>query len=465
MNQRPRFVARIHRASSIACLALASALCVRAQSLQPPTVATLQDLRGLAAVSALSNTPEGRNTLVANLRVTGGIETGKIRQPTLLPFSGQEQLALSDAYAPGHNLAQPSDGLGTSLAAAYLSHFHAIDREHATPLSPALERLVRYALATTGGHSNAAKFFFGNGTLDGRTPVSAEARAIYTDVHGSPDPFGRAYSFPAGSVGADPNGDSRPFQTEPDFKHYAGIDYLGTPATNDEYDHGKLMDLTGNPSYPSGHTTNGYTGALLLALLVPSRYQQMITRGAEYGNDRIIVGAHYAMDVLGGRTLALHDMAHLLANDPAYVQQQPNETTAAIGDFQAALGAARVELNTLLQASCGQKVEICATRDTGRFRHAHANERFYAATQDYGLGIAHSETAGIKEDVAQIAPEAGYLLTTAFPNLSLQMADRILTETEGPGGGFLDDGSSFGLYSRIDLYTAAGVAAALARTQ
>jgi hypothetical protein len=36
-----------------------------------------------------------------------------------------------------------------------------------------------------------------------------------------------------------------------------------------------------------------------------------------------------------------------------------------------------------------------------------------------------------------------------------------LTETEGPGGGFLDDGSAFGVYSRIDLYTAAGRAAAL----
>ena len=27
------------------------------------------------------------------------------------------------------------------------------------------------------------------------------------------------------------------------------------------------------------------------------------------------------MDVLGGRTLATYDMAHLLANDPAYVGQ------------------------------------------------------------------------------------------------------------------------------------------------
>ena len=59
------------------------------------------------------------------------------------------------------------------------------------------------------------------------------------------------------------------------------------------------------------------------------------------------------------------------------------------------------------------------------------------------------------EDVGALAPEAGYLLTVAFPKLSLEEANRILTETEGPGGGFLDDGSAFGVYSRLNLYAAA----------
>ena len=66
------------------------------------------------------------------------------------------------------------------------------------------------------------------------------------------------------------------------------------------------------------------------------------------------------------------------------------------------------------------------------------------------------------EDVGSLAPEAGYLLTIAFPSLTLKQADQILTETEGPGGGFLDDGSSFGVYSRLNLYAAAGRAAAVA---
>ena len=50
----------------------------------------------------------------------------------------------------------------------------------------------------------------------------------------------------------------------------------------------------------------------------------------------------------------------------------------------------------------------------------------------------------------------------AFPLLTLEQANKILTEIEGRGGGFLDDESSFGMYSRLNLYAAAGRAAHVA---
>jgi hypothetical protein len=202
----------------------------------------------------------------------------------------------------------------------------------------------------------------------------------------------------------------------------------------------------------------------------------MVVRAAEYGNDRIIVGAHYAMDVLGGRTLATYDLAHLLANDPAYMNRPLRDVAMAtatsapqvpetIGDFRAAVASARTDLTKALEAACGDTVAACAGQDTGRFNAPAMNEAFYASTQTYGLGVAHREMADKVEDVAALAPEAGYLLTVAFPKLSLEEANRILTETEGPGGGFLDDGSSFGVYSRLNLYAAAGRAATLARAK
>jgi hypothetical protein len=184
----------------------------------------------------------------------------------------------------------------------------------------------------------------------------------------------------------------------------------------------------------------------------------MIARGAEYGNDRILVGAHYAMDVMGGRTLATYDLAHLLANDPAYVGQ-PLQGVPPIKDFQAAIAAARAETIKVLQAACGKTIAECAHEDTGRFNSPAANEAFYASTETYDLPVVYAANAHQVEDVGKLAPEAGYLLKLAFPALTLEQADQILTETEGPGGGFLDNGTPFGVYSRLNLYAAAGRAA------
>lgn len=424
------------------------------------STADMAVLKGLSPVSALSNTPDGRAALGANYAVTGGIQTGAIRQPTLLPFEEQQQQALRDSFITSGNLSELADGLGTTLGSAYVARAHYIDRKRFTSLSQSVADLIAYANATTAAHSSAGKYFFANETTDGKTPVSPAALSILTDISGSPDIFGKSYGRPAGSPDAGKYGDSRPFQTEATTEHIVGMDYFNVPADNTVYNRGPMSDLTNSPSYPSGHTTYGYTGSLLLALLVPERYQQMITRAAEYGNDRILMGAHYAMDVIGGRTLAMYDMAHLLANDPDYIDQK-RKAAPSVSGFRVSIQAARADIATTLQSACGDVIETCASEDIGRFSDNAANASFYAATQTYGLPIVHPKQAGIVEDVTKLANEAGYLLVVAFPSLTLEQADQILTETEGPGGGFLDDGSPFGVYSRINLYVAAGRALAI----
>jgi hypothetical protein len=415
------------------------------------TVTDLAALKGLAPIAMLAKTPGGNEALASNYVVTGGLQNGTLRQADLLPFADQQQQALRDAFITGANLAELADGLGTTLGSAYLARAHYIDPSHFTSLSPAVASVIATAVATSGANSGSAKCFFANATTNGKTPVSAEAMKILQEMGGDTDIFGKSYGLPAGSPGADSYGNSRPFQTEPSIAPIVGPDYFNVPADNLVYSRGPLMNLVDSPSFPSGHTTYGYTGALLLAILVHERYQQMIVRGAEYGNDRILVGAHYAMDVIGGRTLALYDMAHLLADDPAYVNQ----------DFQAAIRAARADMVAALAAACGKSAAEGAREDTGRFSNAAADEAFYDSTQTYGLAIVYPENADKIEDVGKLTPEAGRLLTAAFPSLTLEQADRILTETEGPGGGFLDNGSAFGVYSRLNLYAAAGRAAAL----
>ena len=440
-------------------LALIAACALAPLAAGAQTANNLVALKGLAPFTALPNSAPGQAALAANFAVTGGVQTGLLRRPTLLPFADQQQQALKDVFITAGDLADLADGLGTTLGAAYVARAHYIDRARFTNVSQAVADVIAYGLSTSGADSNSGKYFFANATTDGKTPVADAAAAILNEEKGATDVFGAAYGRPRGAPGADAYGDSRPFQTEPNFVAFAGPDYFNVPSDNVVYNRGPAMNLVDSPSFPSGHTTYGYTGALLLALLTPERYREMVARGAEYGDDRIIVGAHYAMDVIAGRTLATYDVAHLIANDPAYLGQTLRGAPA-LADFAAALKAARADLVAALQAGCGDAIAACARQDTGRFNDSAADAAFVAATQTYGLPVVYPKAAETTEDVATRAPEAGYLLTTAYPSLSLAEADQILTETEGPGGGFLDDGASpFGLYSRLNLYAAASLAA------
>jgi hypothetical protein len=427
------------------------------------TATNMAALRGLAPASALANTAAGRAALAANFAITGSIQNGTLPQPTLLAFPEQQQQALRDSFITAGNATQLADGLGSNLGRVWqsLASYTSTDDGRTTSftnVSPAVAGLIGFAIATTSSDSGSAKFFFANATTNGRKQVSIEALAVLKEVNGITDFFGAAHHLPAGSPGADIYGNSRPFQTESRFTTIVGKDFFGVESSNIAYLRGPAQDLVDNPSFPSGHTNYGYTESLLLALMVPQRYQQMITRAAEYGNDRIIVGAHYALDVLAGRTLALYDVAHLLANRPGYVGTRRGG--AQINDFRQALAAARPDVTKALEAGCGGTITTCARQDHSRFADAGRNGTFYAVTQRYGLPVVFAQNAAGTEDVARLAPEAGYLLIAAFPYLTLAQADDILTATEGPGGGFLDNGSEFGIYSRLDLYRAAQQATA-----
>jgi hypothetical protein len=426
----------------------------------------LAAIGGLVPVTALANSPEGQAALNANFKVTGAIQDGSARQPLLLPWPGAQEQALKDAFITFSNANALADALGSKLGGAYQAATACTMPEgsrapHCADLSPAVAKLIGYAVITTEKDAGAGKFFFANATTDGKTPAPPELIKAMSAIGGKPDMFGRAYNLPAGSPGANPFGNSRPFQTEPHLTPIEAPDFFGQPSNNAAYLRGPAQDLTKSPSYPSGHTAYGFTESLLLALLAPERYAQMVVRAAEYGNSRIIVGAHYAMDVVGGRTVALYDLAQLLANKPGYVGVERRSTK--IDDFRAAVAEAKVEFDKVLSAPCGGPVSGCISGDSSRFADPERDEKFYNATQTYDLGVVFKQNADKKEDVAKLAPEAGYLLTVAYPKLTLEVADEILTETEGPGGGFLDDGSAFGVYSRLDLYHAALKAAAVQR--
>ena len=89
-----------------------------------------------------------------------------------------------------------------------------------------------------------------------------------------------------------------------------------TPIPQDE------EKLKTNSSYPSGHTTMGWGIALVLAEINPSRQDEILKRGYEYGESRVIVGFHYQSDVDSARILTSALINRLHANEAFTVQLQ-----------------------------------------------------------------------------------------------------------------------------------------------
>jgi acid phosphatase (class A) len=97
--------------------------------------------------------------------------------------------------------------------------------------------------------------------------------------------------------------------------------------------------------YPSGHTTLGWTWALVLADALPDRATAILARGRAYGDSRFICGAHNESAVEGGKLSAGATMA-VVRTTPAY---------------QADLAAARSELQALQSDPASAKPTGCDT--------------------------------------------------------------------------------------------------------
>lgn len=83
-------------------------------------------------------------------------------------------------------------------------------------------------------------------------------------------------------------------------KHYMRVRPF---ARVNEHVAGEFDDEEGlrkNGSYPSGHTAHGWGAALAMAEMLPECQDTILRRGFEYGQSRVIVGAHWQSDVNAG---------------------------------------------------------------------------------------------------------------------------------------------------------------------
>lgn len=81
-------------------------------------------------------------------------------------------------------------------------------------------------------------------------------------------------------------------------------------------------------SYPSGHSTLGYSLGMTLAVLIPEKSQVFMARASDYAYSRVVCGSHYPSDTQASQALAASLVTSLLKNP----------------DFQAKVTAAHAEL-------------------------------------------------------------------------------------------------------------------------
>jgi acid phosphatase (class A) len=106
-------------------------------------------------------------------------------------------------------------------------------------------------------------------------------------------------------------------------------------------------ELDNSYDYPSGHTTSGWTWALILAELAPDRATRILARGRAYGQSRMICGAHNESAVEAGWLTADATMA-VVRTRPAY---------------QADAAAARAEIEQLRHNPAAPRPSACETEE------------------------------------------------------------------------------------------------------
>ena len=154
--------------------------------------------------------------------------------------------------------------------------------------------------------------------------------------------------------------------------------------------------ITGS-SFPSGHTWEGFKFASLMAMIYPERGDEIYARALQYGESRVILGAHFPLDTMASRVGQYFYTAQYLKDE----------------DIVREVVRLAREARSEAQISCDMALlQHCLTREGSPVRDAYAAQGdavgYYGQTSNTRLGV----------DVADIPYDANYLLRLRFPYMT-----------------------------------------------
>lgn len=199
----------------------------------------------------------------------------------------------------------------------------------------------------------------------------------------------------------------------------------------------KSSTPTTDGGFPSGHAAEATRNAMGMAYVLPERYQQIVARGLELGENRVLAGMHSPLDVMGGRVQAQAVGAANLIADGAATR------AAAVAQAHATMLA----LTHTTDATFAAYAES-GTPDNDRFSDYAANKANYVRRMTYGLA-----QTGATNLPASVPKGAEVLLESRLPYLS-DAQRRVVLKTTAIASGYpvLDDPEGWG---RLNLFAAA----------
>ncbi len=405
---------------------------------------TIEATELISGFSQLNNSEAGRNVLAENLNTSIAINNHASDTQRARAVSDNTIAALIGSMSNGLLVA---NALGPKMYDVFSAHNDINAATYsATTFSKNFAALFNQVNALIQADSSFAKNYYANGSANGNPAMPAAGISL---------PTGGVYNvYDLAYLPTEENrntvGNSRPVQVAPDkIASFSAPDFFGV---NTDTATAILPTVKDNASFPSGHSAFGFASTLLFAEMVPERFQAFLLRGSEYGNSRITLGVHYALDVIGARIMTTYALAQMLNNSPDYLGQNissllgaPMTTTT---DFQGLLSAAQTDLRSLLEQGCQSTLAECSAGDSAQRQAVAAqNKADYLYRMTYGLAPVGPT------DLAPVVPEgAEVLIASRFPYLTAEQRRDVLATTEIESGHALDNGSG---WARLNLYAAA----------
>ena len=188
-------------------------------------------------------------------------------------------------------------------------------------------------------------------------------------------------------------------------------------------------------AFPSGHTNAGYLASWAYAYAFPERFAEMVTRGSELGESRIVAGMHSPFDVIGGRIQSQVVAAAALTNSQnSELKQAAYENSA---DYFSKLSGSQSLYKLAHQAD-----------NNDRWADHDHNKALYRFRMTYGFTQDKSNVGQ-----APIVPKgAEVILETRQPYLTAEQRRAVLYTTSIDSGyPVLDESNGWG---RLDYVTA-----------